>query len=151
MAQQSDKALKASTKFKPGQSGNPHGRKPGSRGKTKILLDRTIAAARSGADPFDMLLAVSRRDPVALAKFGIPLRAVTWRVQFDAMKEASKYTKAKPPTIIEANVNATLFASSEILAQLTDEEFAIIEEVCRRIVSAQMASQPNHLAIEYAA
>lgn len=127
---------------KGGPSLNPKGRPRGARGKTRQLLDRTMAAARSGADPFEMLLAIARRDPAALAALGIPAKVVTFPIQFDALKEASKYTRPKPPTSIDATVYSKVTVAPSTIQLLTDEQLAALSEVIRLTTGPRWVEAP---------
>jgi len=101
---------------------NPKGRPKGALGKVRKIIDKSEAAARSGADPFDMLLAIGRRDPEALKTFGIDANDISLAEQIPVLFEVLKYIRAKPATRIEGDVSiGPRLLTDEAIASMPDE------------------------------
>jgi hypothetical protein len=120
-------------KWKPGQSGNPNGRPVGIKGAlTRFERRQREIAEATGAMPIEILLAYARRDPEALARFGIPLEEATYGVSRWALQIVLPYTARKLPELVIDDENTLSPAMNAAIASLTDREIQFLGRLLQR-------------------
>jgi len=121
-------------KWKPGQSGNPNGRPVGIKGAlTRFERRQREIAEATGALPIEILLAYARRDPVALARFGIPLEEATFGVARWALQIVLPYTARKLPELVIDDENQMTPDMVAAFASLTDRELQFLSRILQRV------------------
>ena len=116
--------------FPKGVSGNPSGKPRGAL--SRLTRAQAEFAASTGATPLQLLLAISRRDVVALRSMGFPPQACTPTLRVRAAESAAPYCHRKQPQGIDGGAEGTPVTvqvlSAEKLATMTDAQVAFLAE-----------------------
>ncbi len=129
-----------------GQSGNPRGRPKGQVDKVHLL--QLEAAARGEHMPLDILLAIARKDPVALREMGIELSDCTLNIRRAAAESALPYIHRRMPIALDVEVSKERAIPAEAWATLSDEELEQYIRVTEHLDAVMNGRQPESITIE---
>jgi hypothetical protein len=120
--------------FKPGQSGNPNGRPPGSRNKKDIIAENlTSQAISEGILPLDLFLHVMRDVEKPLG------------VRFECAKAAAPYVHRKMPIAIETDQQNFRALDITTLQGLSLDELQTMGKLMAKAHAASLAEKEPKL------
>src|SRR5690348_11015791 len=108
-------------RFKPGQSGNPQGKRPGSRNRASVVLDKMLAD--DGADVVQAVLAAAKRGDMQAARLVldriVPVRkGRSIQLDLPTIESATDVLKALSSTV-----------SAMAVGDITPDEAAVVAGV----------------------
>lgn len=103
---------------------------PKGRPRSIITKQKAEAIARetAAAQPWEILMAVARRDPIQCARFDLPLRHITIGVRVRVCEILLPYIHRRQPVAVETSITETLNVRN-----LTDAELATVTAVVAKI------------------